>query len=246
MLALVAFAGAVVSDVTDDSFWGHHSLLASLVSSVIVVMLSVAVVNEILERRRRRRWSILAQYVMFDLIRNARMIWLGILEVTGLFAVTQHQQDSIDGGALVIRDSPRLTAALRASIADSGTYAELQSEVAFLSDQSEEVLGRWAAVMLDADAYASVLDRHVELAGNIGWIASLLDSWNPPSDVRRQRRAHSSPSTQIQAEQNGEWLADRLVVIAQLAEVLDRETLELALRVVPGQWWEARLGTLED
>jgi hypothetical protein len=32
-------------------------------------------------------------------------------------------------------------------------------------------------------------------------------------------------------------------VMTQLAEALDRGTLEVALRVVPVQWWEARLGT---
>ena len=59
-------------------------MLAGLVASVIVVMLSVAVINEVLERSRRRRWSTLAQYVMFELVRNARMIWLGVLEVGGI------------------------------------------------------------------------------------------------------------------------------------------------------------------
>jgi hypothetical protein len=34
-----------------------------------------------------------------------------------------------------------------------------------------------------------------------------------------------------------------VVVIAQLAEELDRTTLELALRIVPVEWWGARLGT---
>ena len=85
VFALLVFVGGVVSGVTNDSFWGRHALLASLVSSVIVVMLSVGVVNELLERRRRQRWSILAQYVMFELIRNARMIWFGILDLTVLF-----------------------------------------------------------------------------------------------------------------------------------------------------------------
>jgi hypothetical protein len=32
------------------------------------------------------------------------------------------------------------------------------------------------------------------------------------------------------------------VAISQLAEELDRQTLELALRIVPVQWWAARLG----
>jgi hypothetical protein len=245
VLALVVFAAAVVSDAADDAFWGHHALLTSLVSSVIVVMLSVAVVNELLERRQRQRWSILAQYVMFDLIRNARMIWLGVLDVTGLFSVLPNQQESIDMGAQVVRDSQRLTTALLAVIDDSDRRARLHNEIAFLAEHSDEVLGRWAAVMLNADVYAEILDRHVELAGDIGWIASLLDASEPPADLRRQWRARSSPANQIQAGHDAEWLADRLVVITQLAEALDRGTLEVALRIVPVEWWESRLGTLE-
>src|SRR5580700_8594697 len=71
LLALVAFVAGVVSDFTSGNFWGRHALLASLAGSVLVVMLSLAVINEVLERGRRRRWSILAQYVMFELVRNA-------------------------------------------------------------------------------------------------------------------------------------------------------------------------------
>jgi hypothetical protein len=97
--------------------------------------------------------------------------------------------------------------------------------------------------MLNAEEYAEVLDRHVELVGDIAWIAGLLDSSGPPDDARRQSRARSSPAIQIQSELSSEWLADRVVVMTQLAESLDHGTLELALRVVPVQWWEARLGT---
>ena len=42
---------------------------------------------------------------------------------------------------------------------------------------------------------------------------------------------------------SGDWLADRIVVITQLAENLDRGTVQVALQLVPVQWWEARLGT---
>src|ERR1700676_752961 len=92
ILALAVLVGAVVSDVLDGSFWVRHALLASLVGSVVVVMLTVAVVNEILERRRRRRWSVLAQYVMFELVRNARMIWSGILDLAGLLVTAGGQR----------------------------------------------------------------------------------------------------------------------------------------------------------
>jgi hypothetical protein len=81
------------------------------------------------------------------------------------------------------------------------------------------------------------------LAGDVTWVASLLDSTHPPTDRRRQQRARSSPALQIEGDPGGEWLANRMVVIAQLAEELDRETLELALRIVPVDWWRERLGT---
>jgi hypothetical protein len=243
IIALLAVVGAVVSDVTSDSFWERHALLAGLVSSVIVVVLSIAVINEVLERRRKQRWSILAQYVMFELIRNARMIWSGVLAAAGMFSTTANQQASIDAGATLVRDTPGLTTALREIIDDADSRARLHTEIAFLAEHSDEVLGRWAAVMLNAEEYAEVLDRHVELVGDIAWIAGLLDSADPPDDARRQSRARSSPAIQIQSELSSEWLADRVVVMTQLAESLDHGTLELALRVVPVQWWEARLGT---
>jgi hypothetical protein len=160
-----------------------------------------------------------------------------------LFSTTANQQESLDAGAKFVRDTPGLTAALQGILDDAAGRARLHTEIVFLAEHSDEVLGRWAAVMLNAEEYAEVLDRHVELVGDIAWIAGLFDSSDPPDDVRRRRRARSSPAIQIQSELSGEWLADRLVVVTQLAEALDRGTLELALRVVPVQWWEARLRT---
>jgi len=84
VVALLALAGAIVSDVVGGSFWVRHALLAGLAASVTVVMLTVAVLNEVLERRRRERWRVLAQYVMLELVRNARLIWTGVLQHAGL------------------------------------------------------------------------------------------------------------------------------------------------------------------
>ena len=111
ILALLAVVGGVMSDVTSDRFWERHALLAGMVSSVIVVVLSIAVINEVLERRRRQRWSILAQYVMFELIRNARMIWSGVLEAAGLFPTTSNHQASIDAGGSGTGRRPEIQAA---------------------------------------------------------------------------------------------------------------------------------------
>jgi hypothetical protein len=243
ILALAAFAGAVVSDATSGSFWGRHTMLAGLAASVIVVMLSVGVINEVLERRRRRRWTILAQYVLFELVRNARMIWLGVLEVAGTFDAEPTDTRSIDTAAEIIRDTARLTAAVQMIVRDTDRRNRFHREIAFLAEHADVVLGRWAAVMLNAEIYAEVIDRHVELAGDIAWISSLLDTSNPPADLRRRQRARSNPAVEIEANLGDDWLADRITVITQLAEALDRGTLELALRVVPVAWWQARLRT---
>jgi hypothetical protein len=241
-LALLVLFGAVVSDALEGSFWTRHALLTSLVGSVIVVMLSVAVVNEVVERRRRRRWSVLAQYVMFELVRNARMIWSGVLELAGLI-VLDGRRESVEASRRVARDTPRLTEAVRTIVDDESRYESLRSEIAFLAANCDHVLSRWASIMVTSDVYAGVIDQHVELGGDIAWIAGLFDASYPPADAARRKRARSSPAVEIESELSGEWLADRIVVIAQLAEELDRTTLELALRIVPVQWWEDRLGT---
>ena len=38
-----------------------------------------------------------------------------------------------------------------------------------------------------------------------------------------------------------EWLRDNLVAIAQLAESLDRGSFDLAMQIVPLDWWREQL-----
>jgi hypothetical protein len=234
--------GGVVSDLAGGSFWTRHALLANLTASAIVVMLSVAVINDLVERSRRQRWSVLAQFVMLELVRNARLIWTGILTEVASLGSDPARTDSVDLNRRMVRDTPGLTAAVREAIADDTVGPRLHDKIALLAAHTDEMLGRWPAVMLNADAYAEVIDRHVELAGDINWLISLLDNADPPTDHRRQRRATSSPAVEIEGQIAGEELAKRIVVITQLAEELDASTLDLALRIVPVEWWEARLG----
>jgi hypothetical protein len=245
LLALAALAGAITSDATSGPFWTRHALLAGLVASLVVVMLSLAVINEVLERRARRRWRILAQYVMYELVRTARMTWLGVLDVAGVIDAKSHDQASIDSAGEIVRDTVRLSKVVRDIFDDETRRSALHDEIAFLTDHSDQALGRWAGVMLNSTIYADVIDRHVELAGDIAWIGSLLDSSHQPLEAARLKRARSSPALQIEAVRDDDWVADRLVVITQLAETLDHGTLELALRLVPVQWWQNRLGTAE-
>jgi hypothetical protein len=243
-LALLALAAAIASEQFAKHLWVRHPLLAGLASSAIVVMLSVAVVNEALEIRRRRRWRVLAQYVMLELVRDARMVWTAVVELAGLMPADANPPAAIDAAARVVRDTPRLTKAVHGLVADADRRRVLRDHVARLVVHNDEVLGRWAAVMLNAEAYAEVVDRHVELAGSLAWLGSLLDQSEPrDGDQLRWHRARSNPAVQITGDMDNDRLAQRLVAITQLAEQLDRGTLDFAVKIVPVAWWEARLGT---
>src|SRR6201999_1791908 len=81
---------------------------------------------------------------------------------------------SIEAGSSAVRDTDRLTAALGELVADPDKRKRLHDKVTIFVEHNDAVLGRWAAVMLNADVYAEVIDRHVELAGDLAWLSSLL------------------------------------------------------------------------
>ena len=73
-------------------------------------------------------------------------------------------------------------------------------------------------------------------------VGQLLDESEPLEEhLSRPRLSRLSPATQASGPVEDEWLRDNLVAIAQLAESLDRVSFELAMRIVPFEWWAARL-----
>jgi hypothetical protein len=111
-----------------------------------------------------------------------------------------------------------------------------------LHGHGKEVLARWADVMVNSGTYAEVLDRHVELYSRLYWWGSVLDESEPLEEhLSRPRLSRLSPATQTRGPIEDEWLRDNLVAIAQLAESLDRGSFELAMEIVPIDWWEAQL-----
>jgi hypothetical protein len=119
---------------------------------------------------------------------------------------------------------------------------QLHRLIAGLLGHGEEVLGRWADVMVNSGAYAEIVDRHVELYSRLYWWGSVLDESEPPEEhLSRPRLSRISPATQAVGPVEDEWLRDNLVAIAQLAESLDRSSFELAFRIVPLDWWTAQL-----
>ena len=239
--AILVLAAAIASDRLANAFWRRHSLLTSLVSSLVVVALSVAVVNEALERRQRRRWSVLAQYVLFELVRTARLTWTGLMEVLGLMHAGEQTETTLKAGSRTLLDTPRAVGAMRELLADSDRRQQLHGVIEHLLGRADEVLGRWAGVMLNSAGYAEIIDNHVELYSRLAWVGSLLEYFEATDDdPKRRRLTRSSPAVQVQGDFDDDWLSHNLVAIAQLAEALDEGSLQRALRIVPGEWWTAR------
>ncbi len=236
----LALAAGVASDILAPGFWSHHQLLAGLASSLIVVAITIAVINDVLEWRSRRRWRVLAQYVMLQLVRLTRMVWMSIAELSGTLASGGDPAQRIDTTAVAIRDTARFADSVQGLLADAARRRQLQDAVARMTEHSDDVLGRWAGVMLSAGAYAELIDRHVELASRLAWFEALFGNLETPDDRIRQRRTQAHPAVQLEGQVDDRAVAERLVAIAQLAERLDRSTLRLATQLVPREWWSAR------
>jgi hypothetical protein len=241
-LSVLVLSGAIAWDLANDGFWFRHVLFASLVASLIVVAVTAAVLNEVLERRQRERWSVLAQYALFDFVRAARLVWTGLLELAGLAPDGELGDEALAAGSDAVRDTPRLAAAVDEMLASADCREQLHRLVARLLDNGQEVLGRWAGVMVNSGTYAEIVDRHVELYSRLYWWGSVLDESEPLEEhLSRPRLSRVSPATQTSGPVEDEWLRDNLVAIAQLAESLDQGSFELAMRIVPADWWAAQL-----
>ena len=242
-VSLLVLFGAIAWDLANDGFWSRHALFTSLVASSIVVAVTAAVLNEVLERRQRERWSVLAQYALFDLVRVARLVWSGLLELAGLVPDGELEDGALAAGSEAVRDTPRLTAAMDEMLASAERREQLHRLISGLFGHGQEVLGRWADVMVNSGTYAEIVDRHVELYSRLYWWGSVLDESEPLEEhLSRPRLSRVSPATRAATGPvEDEWLRDNLVAIAQLAESLDEGSFELALRIVPLDWWRAQL-----
>jgi hypothetical protein len=241
-ISVLVLSGAVVWDLANDGFWSRHTLLTGLVASLIVVAVTAAALNEVLERRQRERWSLLAQYALFDLVRAARLVWGGLLELAGLVPEGELEEGALAAGSETVLDTPRLAAALDDMLASADRREQLHRLIVELVGHGQEVLGRWADVMVNSGTYAEIVDRHVELYSRLYWWGSVLDESEPLDEhLGRPRLSRVSPATQASGPIEDEWLRDNLVAIAQLAESLDRVSFELAMRIVPLDWWVSQL-----
>jgi hypothetical protein len=239
---VLVICGAIAWDLADDKFWSRHALLTDIVAGLMVVAVTAAVLNEVLERRQRERWSVLAQYALFEFVGTARLVWTGLLEAAGLAPDGELGGAALAAGSEAVHDTPRLSAAVDELLASAARREQLHRHISELLDRGREVIGRWADVMVNSGSYAEIIDRHVELYSRLYWWGSVLDESDPLEEhLRRPRLSRVSLATQTIGPIENEWLRINLVAIAQLAESLDRGSLELAMRIVPADWWVSQL-----
>jgi hypothetical protein len=93
-----------------------------------------------------------------------------VLDVTGLLPADVSVSVALEAGGRVVGDAARLSGAVGQVLSVGERRRALHHELAVCANASDELIGRWAAVMLNADAYAEVIDRHVELASDLAWI----------------------------------------------------------------------------
>ena len=236
-------AAAAASDFLIGSFWSGHALVTSLVANLVVVAVTVVVINGLIERRDQKRWSLLAQSVIFALIQSARVTWTGLLELLQIGEVRSGTEQSLREAAALSEDTERMKSAMRGLLADHQRRARLQRTTLALSEHATQVIADWAPVMVSARAYASVLDRHVELAGRLESLSSVLAHNEPVEEqsVRDRSLARSNVVTE-RAEQLGsdEWVCEQVLALITLGLDLDRQSREHAFQIVPISWWAER------
>jgi uncharacterized protein DUF4440 len=185
----------------------------------------------------------LVRYTLWDLARTARLVWTSLLELTGLVPDDELENGVLAAGTQTVLATPRLAAAIDDLLASPDRREHPHRLISRLHLQRREVLGRWADVMVNSGTYAEIVDRHVELYSLLYWSGSVLDESDPLEEhLDRSRLSRISLATRASiGPVEGEWLRDNLVAIAKRAESLDRASCELAMRIVPIDWWTAQL-----
>ena len=243
-LGFTVIAIAAASDFVFGSFWSSHAMLTSLLASLLVLAVTVVVLNEVIDRRDRRRWSVLGQYVLFQLVQSARATWMGTVELVTQQPIETGSTEGLLVGARRGLDTGPFSDATRVMLADPERRRVLQEMLVILGTHSRAVVANWAAVMVGAGPYTEVFDRHVELQARLDWLGEIL-SHNEPTAKRtfhETKLARSSVSAEFAQQFGGDdWLHDQIVSTTQLALRLDYESRALGWKLVPLEAWNERV-----
>ena len=240
-IALIALAAA--SDFLVGSFWSGHAMLTSLIASLLVLAVTVAVINEWVERRGRRRWSVLAQYVLFQLVQAARVTWTTLIELLERGEIDTSTPAALRAVAERALRTAEISTAARDLLANPERRTLLSTVLSDMAAHSRAVVVAWASVMVGSGPYTDLFDHFVELQARLDWVSELLAATGSQEgrSTRETKLGRSSVATEhVAVLGNDDWLHDQLVTTIQLAVRLDYESRTLGFSLVPMEWWEQR------
>ncbi len=236
-VAVASIAVLVSSDFYANKFWLGHPVTAAVLASFTVVLVSATVIEVVLNRRSERRWRLLAQYTLLELAEAAHGAW-GVL-VGFIYEVNSGSDDTADSSQVIqVLDSPAWAPVLKRSIdailTDPLRRGELQGSLGQTLATSRELISRWGAVFTGSASFSELFDRHVEMIGRIHGL------WYFLAYGRRRGSRFRSPG----GSHRDDWFVDNLLSMTRIAIRLENETWEIALRVVPPDWWDTRTDEL--
>jgi hypothetical protein len=241
VLVVLAVAG---SDFLLGPFWLGHPMLTAVVSALVVVVLSVAVIDVVLHRRAERRWRILAQAALIELAEDANASWTRLAAGLGIDDASDLAPIQATGRLTSTASGPAIRAFIEDALGSQTQRDALALEVGELVVAGRAIVGRWAIAMTASETYAEVFDQHVELHARVAGLQFFLEHGYRQSDPRgqrgRPRRDFGAPG----GEEHDEWFVDNVVTTMTIATTLEDQTWELALRLVPPDWWDRRTTSL--
>ena len=237
ILLLLVVAG---SDFAIADFWVSHPMLTAIVSALVVVVLSVTVIEVVLSRRSERRWRVLAQQALIELAEAANASWTALSEPLGLQGASEMTPDQVRAALTSDATGPTVRREIESDLANAQIREQLAGKLDERLADGHQLLGRWAVALTASETYAEIFDRHVELYGRVNGLLQFLREGYKQTDPRglrgRVRREYSSPG----GEAEDQWFVDNLIGTINISAGLEDETWDLALRILPQDWWDRR------
>lgn len=240
-LAIVLVAGVALSDFWIGAFWTAHPMLTAIVSALAVVLLSVAVIEAVLSRRAENRWRVLAQSALIELAEAAYATWSQMAGTLGLGgAVGSTSPGTLHSALTSETTGPKIRHKVEEALLDSALRSELATHLTERNLEGREILARWAVALTGSESYVEIFDQHVELYARVDGLSRFLNVGYRLRDPRgrrdRQPREYRSPGGEI----DDEWFVNNVVTTLTIAARLEDATWDLALAVLPEDWWDRR------
>jgi hypothetical protein len=86
-------------------------------------------------------------------------VWSSLLELAGFVPEGELGGEALAAGSQAVHDTPGLNTAMKEVFASPDRREQLHRRLVDLMGHGQEVLGRWADVVVNSGTYAEIVDR---------------------------------------------------------------------------------------